>query len=156
MLGSLIGGAAFRFRLYSRSGLPVSMIARILAFSITTNWLGYIALAGGVLAARVVPIPPSWKLDAEGLQLLGFVLLAAVAGYFALCAASRQRTWRFRGQEIRLPSMRLALAQFALSAANWLTIAMLLYVLLGGQAAFPLVLGVLLLSAMASVLTHIP
>ena len=154
--GTLIGGAGFRLRLYARSGLPAATIARILGFSITTNWLGYVALAGGVLAARVVPIPSTWKLGAEGLQVLGFVLLVAAAGYLAVCAVFRERAWTVRGHEIRLPSARLALAQLALSVANWLTIAALLFVLLGEQAAYPLVLGVFLVSSIAGVLAHIP
>ncbi len=109
-----------------------------------------------MLAARVVPIPSTWKLDADGLQVLGFVLLVAAAGYLAVCAVFRERAWTVRGHEIRLPSARLALAQLALSVANWLTIAALLFVLLGEQAAYPLVLGVFLVSSIAGVLAHIP
>jgi len=154
--GTLIGGAGFRLRLYARSGLAAATIARILGFSITTNWVGYIALAGGVLAARAVPIPANWNLGVDGLQALGFVLLVAVAGYVAACAAFKERAWTVRGHEIRLPSVRLALAQLALSAANWLTIAALLFVLLGGHVAYHLVLGVFLVSSIAGVLAHIP
>ena len=154
--GTLIGGAGFRLRLYARSGLAAATIARILGFSIATNWLGYVALAGIVLAARVVPIPGTWTLGADGLQILGFVLLVASAGYLAVCSAFKRRTWTVRGHEIRLPSVRLAFAQLALSAANWLTIAALLFVLLGEQTAYPLVLGVFLVSSIAGVLAHIP
>ena len=154
--GTLIGGAGFRLRLYARSGLRAATIARILGFSITTNWVGYVALAGGVLAARAVPIPANWKLGVDALQALGFVLLVTVAGYVAACVAFKGRAWKIRGHEIRLPSARLALAQLALSAANWLTIAALLFVLLGGQVAYHRVLGVFLVSAIAGVLAHIP
>jgi uncharacterized membrane protein YbhN (UPF0104 family) len=90
------------------------------------------------------------------LQILGFVLLVASAGYLAVCSAFKRRTWTVRGHEIRLPSVRLAFAQLALSAANWLTIAALLFVLLGEQTAYPLVLGVFLVSSIAGVLAHIP
>ena len=154
--GTLIGGAGFRLRLYARYGLRAAMIARILGFSIVTNWLGYVALAGCVLAARVVPIPATWKLGADGLQVLGFALLVAAAAYLSICAAFKGRAWTVRGREIRLPSVRLALAQLSLSAANWLTIAALLFVLLGEQAAYPFVLGVFLVSAIAGVIAHIP
>ena len=155
-VGTLVGGAGFRLRLYSRLGLSAATIARILAFSITTNWLGYVALAGGVLAARLLPIPPTWKLGATGLQVLGFVLLAATGAYFVLCKVFRERAWKLRGHEIRLPPLRLAFVQLALSTTNWLLIAALLYVLLGEKVAFAVVLGVFLLSAIAGVLTHIP
>jgi cardiolipin synthase len=154
--GTLIGGAGFRLRLYARSGLAAATIARILGFSITTNWVGYVALAGGALTARAVPIPVSWNIGTGGLQALGFILLAAVAGYVVACAAFNERTWIVRGHEIRLPSVRLALVQLALSAANWLTIAALLFVLLGAHVAYHLVLGVFLVSSIAGVLAHIP
>ena len=154
--GTLIGGAGFRLRLYARSGLDAATIARILGFSITTNWVGYVALAGGALAARAVPIPANWNLGVDGLQAVGFVLLVAVAGYVAACAAFRERAWTVRGHEIRLPSVRLALLQLALSATNWLTIAAVLFVLLGGHVAYHLVLGVFLVSSIAGVLAHIP
>jgi cardiolipin synthase len=155
-VGTLIGGAGFRLRLYARSGLSAATIARILGFSIAANWVGYIALAGVVLTARAVPIPANWNLGVDALQGVGVVLLVAVAGYMAACAAFKERAWTVRGHAIRLPSLRLALAQLALSAPNWLTIAAVLFVLLGGQVPYSLVLGVFLVSSIAGVLTHIP
>jgi cardiolipin synthase A/B len=155
-LGALIGGAGFRYRLYSRSGLPARTIARIVAFSVATNWLGYIALAGCLFAARAVPVPASWKVGTDGLQAMGFALLAVTATYFVLCGLWHERTWMLREHEIRLPSPRLAFLQLALSVANWLTIAVIVFVLLRQQIAFPVVLGVFLLGAIAGAIAHIP
>ena len=36
--GSLVGGVAFRYRLYSRHGLDAEVITRVLAMSMVTNW----------------------------------------------------------------------------------------------------------------------
>ena len=47
-LGSLIGGVAFRYRLYSRLGLDAPTITRVLGLSLLTNWLGYLFVAGVV------------------------------------------------------------------------------------------------------------
>jgi uncharacterized membrane protein YbhN (UPF0104 family) len=47
-LGALVGGVAFRYRLYSRLGLDNLTITRVLGFSMLTNWLGYVVLAGAV------------------------------------------------------------------------------------------------------------
>ena len=44
-LGSLVGGVAFRYRLYSRLGLDNGVITRIVSMSMLTNWLGYMLLA---------------------------------------------------------------------------------------------------------------
>ncbi len=49
-----------RYRLYSRLGLPGSTITRIFSLSITTNWLGYILLAGIIFTAGVVELPDHW------------------------------------------------------------------------------------------------
>ena len=45
-LGSLVGGVAFRYRLYSRLGLDNNTITRVLGFSMLTNWLGYLVRRG--------------------------------------------------------------------------------------------------------------
>src|SRR6478672_2659486 len=76
-MGSLIGGVAFRYRLYSRLGLDADTITRVLAMSMITNWLGYLLLAG--LAFWWWPlVPPSdWKIDTGGLRILGVALFAA-------------------------------------------------------------------------------
>lgn len=155
-LGALVGGAGFRYRLYSRFGLDPATITRILGFSITTNWLGYVALAGALFATRGVSVPEKWSLGVLVLQVPGFVLLIVVLAYFVACAVTRDRVWSVRGQEIRLPSVRLALTQSIVSAANWLTIATIVYLLLRRQVAFPTVLGVMLFGAIAGAMTHIP
>lgn len=49
-LSTWIGGIGMRYRLYSRLGLRGATITRIFSLSITTNWLGYVVLAGVVLA----------------------------------------------------------------------------------------------------------
>jgi uncharacterized membrane protein YbhN (UPF0104 family) len=115
-----------------------------------------VALAGCLFAARAVPVPEGWEIGTRGLQILGFGLVAAAAGYLALCATLHDRAWKIRGHEIRLPPLRLALLQIALSAANWLTIAAILFVLLGEKVPYVSVLGVFLLAAIAGAIAHIP
>ena len=58
--------------------------------------------------------------------------------------------------EISLPSLRLALLQVALGAANWMLMAALIHLLLPKEAFYPTVLGILLISSIAGVITHIP
>ena len=41
-----VGAVALRYRLYSRLGLDIADITRILTFSLVTNWFGYLLLAG--------------------------------------------------------------------------------------------------------------
>jgi glycosyltransferase 2 family protein len=155
-MGALVGGVAFRYRLYSRFGLDTATTTRVVAMSMLTNWLGYLLLAGlAFLWAPPAP-PPDWKLDVEGLRLLGAALLAAAMAWLLLCAFSRRRTWTIRGHEIELPSLRLALLQLGVSTFNWLMIAATVYTLLEHKIVFPTVLAVMLVAAVAGVITHVP
>lgn len=155
-LGALVGGVAFRYRLYSRLDLDTAVITRVLFMSMLTNWLGYLLLAGLVFWWWPISPPPGWKLDTRGLRVLGFVLFALAMAYVFLCATLRRHTWIIRGREVTLPSLRLALLQLLMSSVNWLLIAGVMYTLLEQKIAFPTVLGVLLLAAIAGVITHVP
>lgn len=155
-LGALVGGVAFRYRLYSRLGLGLDVVTRVLAISMLTNWLGYILLTGVAFWWWPVELPPGWKIDSGALRILGLALFGTAVAYTLLCALARQRTWTVRGHEFTLPSLRLALLQLAMSSANWLVMACAIYMLLGQKIAFPLVLEVLLMAAIAGVIMHVP
>lgn len=155
-LGSLVGGIGFRYRLYSKLGVRYGIITRIVTLSMLTNWLGYTLLAGLVFAIAPMQLPPHWKLDNAELQLLGVGLLACCAVYLGLCAFSPRRSWTVRGHEIELPSIRMALCQIGISSAHWLTLAAVPWVLLQGQVDYATALQVLLMAAIAGVITHVP
>lgn len=154
--GALVGGFAFRYRLYSQFGLANDVITKVLGLSLVTNWLGYLVLAGGVFALRVIAPPADWDLGATALQGLGVLLWLAAAAYLLACRFSRRREWTVRGHHLSVPPLRVALLQMLLSCANWAVIAAVLYVLLGERVEYPLVLGVLLMAAVAGVIAHIP
>ncbi len=61
-LGSLVGGLGFRFRLYSRQGVEDADITRTIAFSMWTNWFGYITLAGVLFLFHPIELPADWRL----------------------------------------------------------------------------------------------
>ncbi|MBV4491557.1 lysylphosphatidylglycerol synthase domain-containing protein [Pseudomonas oryzicola] len=151
-----VGGVALRYRLYSRLGLDTPTITRILTLGLLTNWMGYMLLAGGIFALRLVELPSSWPVGTGGLQLIGFVLLAITFAYLVACGTASKRTWQWRDHELTLPSLRLALCQVALGASNWAVMALLIDWLLPDQAFYPSVLGVLLISCVAGVVAHIP
>ncbi|MBH3361826.1 lysylphosphatidylglycerol synthase domain-containing protein [Pseudomonas sp. URMO17WK12:I11] len=151
-----VGGVALRYRLYGRLGLDTPTITRILTLGLLTNWMGYMLLAGGVFAMRLVELPANWAVGTTGLQLIGFALLAISIGYLLACGFAKKRTWRWREHELTLPSLRLALCQVALGASNWAMMALLIFWLLPDQAFYPSILGVLLISCVAGVVAHIP
>ncbi|MDP3756070.1 lysylphosphatidylglycerol synthase domain-containing protein [Polaromonas sp.] len=155
-LGSLVGGVAFRYRLYSRLKLDVGTITRILSLSMLTNWTGYLFLGGLIFAFATPALPRGWTLGSAGLQVLGYVLLATAVAYLLLCALSRQRSITLHGYRLELPSGRMALLQVTMGATNWLLMSSLVFVLLQQKIAFPAVAGVLLVAAVAGVIAHVP
>ena len=155
-MGALVGGIALRFRLYSKLGLEAGTITRVLSLSMLTNWAGYLLVAGVIFGFYTPALPPGWKIGSAGLQILGFVLLATALLFLLLCAVSRQRSFTIRGHELSLPSLRLALLQIAIGASNWLLMGGAVYMLLQQRIAFPTVTGVLLVAAVAGVITHVP
>jgi glycosyltransferase 2 family protein len=155
-LGSLIGGIAFRYRLYSKFGLPNDVITCVLGMSMLTNWLGYFALGGAVLCFFTPDLPSQWKAQAVLLPWLGGGLLAVASAYLLACAFSKQRQWNLRSHTIALPSIRMALLQLTLSTSNWMIIASVVFTVLQARIDYPTVLGVLLVGAVAGVVVHVP
>ena len=155
-LRAWVGGIALRFRLYSRLGLRPSQITRVFTLSLLTNWLGYMWLAGLIFVMGWITPPANWEIGFTALRVLGAGLLLACVVYLGLCGFSKRRSWTIRGHEIHLPSLRLALIQLVLGAANWSLMALVVYFMLSRQAAYPEVLGILMISSIAGVVTHIP
>jgi uncharacterized membrane protein YbhN (UPF0104 family) len=155
-LGSLVGAVALRYRLYGRLGLRYSVITRVLGLSMLTNWLGYVLLAGLVFSLSPPDLPPGWQLGSAGLRALGVALLLAALAYLLACGFSERRRFHVRGHRFTLPGLRLALLQLALSVTNWLLMGSLLYVLMPEGAAWLQVVSVLLVAAIAGVLSHVP
>ena len=155
-LGSLVGGVAFRYRLYSRLGLSNGTITRVLGFSMLTNWLGYLLVAGAVFCFWPLVLPAGWRIDNTGLRILGAVLLLLAAAYLVLCAFASGHVFRIHLHSFKVPALRMALLQLAMSCLNWSLIGGVIWVLLQGQVAYHSVLAVLLVAAVAGVITHVP
>ncbi|RYX96680.1 MAG: UPF0104 family protein [Comamonadaceae bacterium] len=155
-LGSWVGGVAFRYRLYSQLGLAIGTITRVMSLSMLANWIGYILLAGATFTFAPPTLPDNWAISSTGLRWVGMLLLVIALAYLGLCAFSRQRVFAVRGHQIELPSISLALVQVGMGAANWLIMSGIIFVLLRHQVEFAAVVSVLLLAAIAGVLTHVP
>ena len=155
-MGSIVGAVAFRYRLYGRLGLDVPTITRVMSLSILTNWLGYLLLGGAVFALAPLELPPDWKMDSGGLRWLGVAMLGVGLAYLAGCCFSKKRSVAIKGHELILPPPRFALLQVAMSVTNWMIMGGILFTLLQGKAAYPTVLSVLLVAAVAGVVTHVP
>lgn len=154
--GALVGGLAMRLRLYTRWGVEAATVAKVIALSMATNWLGYLWVAGAVLLWNPPRLPGDWAPGDTVLRAIGLVMVALAVTYLALCAWSRRRTLSWRGHALALPDGRLGLIQAAAGGASWLLIGGIVWVLFDGRADYPTVLGALLMAAVAGVITHVP
>ena len=154
--GSLVGALAMKLRLYARAGLRAGEVARIIVVAIVTNWLGYLALGGAVLALAPPPLPPQIALSEPAVRAIGAAMVGVALAYLLLCAWRHGREFSWRGQRFAWPSLRVALWQLAVSMLNWALMGVVVWVLLGQAAPYTTVLAVLLLAAIAGVATHVP
>ena len=155
-IGSIVGGVGFRYRLYSRLGLKNGVITRVVSMSMLTNWLGYKLLAGLLFIVHPLKLPPSWHMGNHGMQWVGALLVAISAGYIGACIYWGDHSWNWRGHEIYLPPVKMALLQYAISCINWCLMAAIIWVLLGERIDYADVLTVLLIGAIAGVVAHVP
>ena len=155
-LGSLVGGVAFRYRLYSRLGLSNGIITRVMSLSMLTNWLGYVLLSGVIFLLWPLELPEGWKIGNGALPYLGAALVAIALLYVGLCVRRPGHAWHIRGHALTVPGWRMALLQLVMSCANWLIMGAMVWTLLQGRIAYPEVVAVLLIAAIAGVITHVP
>jgi uncharacterized membrane protein YbhN (UPF0104 family) len=155
-LGTVVGGVAFRYRLYSKFGMANEAITRVMGLSMWTNWLGYVALSGIVLLIYAPILPEQWQIEQTMLPAIGGVLLGATAIYLLLCAFSIRRSLQWRSHVIELPTFRMALMQTLLSMLHWIITASIIYTALQARIDYSTVLGVLLVAAVAGVIAHVP
>lgn len=155
-LGAMVGSVGFRYRLYTQRGVTKTDVTRIIGVTLSTNWLGYIFLAGWVFATGNLVVPSHWLISTTFLHALGVVFLALVVGYFLLCHFARTRAWHIRGQKIVLPTVRLAVVQMVVASAHWMLMGAIIFTFLHSELSYFEVLGVLLVSAIAGIITHIP
>lgn len=156
-LGSLLGGVGVRARLYLGLGLDLGCITRIVGFAVVSNWLGYLAVAALVFTVFTPPLPAGWPLAGRGLQAVGLAALVSLLAFAALCGRWGGRAVHPRfGRSWVLPGPGLAWAQVTLASAHWACMGAVLAVLLEGQVPYGVVLGTLLIAAVAGLIAHIP
>jgi len=154
--GALVGGVALRLRLYIRWGLSAPQVMQIVAHSMVTNWLGYLWVAGAVLAWSPPRLPEAWLLPDAGLRAIGLSMIAGALAYLLLCRFARRRERHWGEHTVTLPDGRLAALQALLGGASWLLIGAIVWGLLDARIDYATVLGAMLLAAVAGVVTHVP
>jgi uncharacterized membrane protein YbhN (UPF0104 family) len=155
-LGSLIGSVGARLRLYTRAGLDQVAIAQIVAVSVSTNWMGYGLVAGGLFASGAISPPPQAGVGAAALRALGIGMVALAGTYVLVCALAKARAWQVGRRQIRAPSLRVAALQLGLGAINWSIMGAAMYLLLGTAVPYPTTLAVLMAASIIGVIAPVP
>lgn len=155
-LGALVGGLAFRYRLYQPHGLGAADIARIIGYSVLTNWCGYLLLAGLILTFAPPALPGDWSVPGGSLRALGVLALLSSVAYGVACATLGGKSVRIRALTIKVPPPRVAIAQFVISVVNWAGIGALLTWFLPESIGWATVMPVVMVSAIAGIWSHVP
>lgn len=156
-LGALVGGLGLRYRIYSKWGVGIGVITKLILFSTLSNWLGHV-----LLLAISVGLYPDQVFQLTGLSklisyIISFLGLSAVVLYIFLCINRTQI--KFKSEHFIFPPLRLALLQLGLSIAQWSLLAIIIVLLfkhLGHKVNFTQVIFTYLITGIAGVLTHIP
>lgn len=154
--GAAVGGLALRLRLYAKQGLNPGSIMRIMGLSMTTNWIGYALLGGGVFLSGAVQPPAGWEISGGPLRVVGAVMIGVALAYAGLCAFSARRSWTIRDHVIELPELRIAVLQLGLAMLNWSIMGLVIHTVMPGNVPYATILGTLLIGSIAGAVAHIP
>ncbi|MEX2124185.1 MAG: lysylphosphatidylglycerol synthase domain-containing protein [Woeseia sp.] len=155
-LGALVGGLAFRYRLYMPYKLSAMTIGQVIGLSVVTNWSGYVLIAGGVLLYEPPELPAGWGVAPSLIRGTGAALLLLAAAYIAWCAIKGGESVRLKGSKFQLPTLGVVAIQVALSIVSWGSIGAVITWLLGDEFSWFAVMPVLMISALAGIWSHIP
>ena len=154
---ALLTGSAIRYRFYSNWGVSAVAIAQVIAFANFTFWLGMFAVAGLLFIINPLKIPTQLHLPFTTVRPIGVIFLLLVAAYL-LGSIFIQQPLIIRGQEFRFPSLKISLAQIAISSFDWILAAAVLYVVLPTNISLSYLdfLGIYLLAMFAGVVSNVP
>lgn len=153
-----ITGGAARWRAYHGTNITPADIARIVVIAGVTFWLGIFLMLGVFLVA----FPGALRLHDEPLAYvpqaaIGSVILLGIAAYLIACVRQTIPI-AILGWTLPVPSLRQALAQFALAATDIALASAALLVLLPGASwqVYPDFIVAYVVAMVIAMLSHAP
>lgn len=127
---SLLVGAPIRYRLYANSGLSALDVGKLLVYSTTMIWVGFIGVSGLLFTIEPLRLPSSLSfLPFASTVPIGVVFLLMTAG-FVLFSFLGRKAIRFRRWEIEVPRPRLVIPQLLAAGADWVLAGTVLFLML--------------------------
>ena len=154
---ALVSGGSVRYRIYSGLGLDVVEIAEVVVFCAVTYSLGITTVGGLMLAVNPTDVAPILGVSQHVLRGGGSALLA-VGLVYLVAAAIWRRPLRVGRFAMRMPTLGSGLMQVVLASVDLALTSAVVYVLLPPDTAesYRTFLGIYVLAAAASVLSHVP
>lgn len=149
-------GTSIRLRFYSNLGVGPMDVARVMVFCSISIALGAAVVGAVGAVAEPVRLAAALTLPVPVVNVIGAGLLLGVGVYVG--AALLRTDIAFRGWRLRLPALKVTLAQVALSTLDWTAAGAVLYVLLPDGLPVSLLgfLGLYAIALMAGVVSHVP
>ncbi len=154
---SLLTSTSIRYRLYSTWGLSAEEIARLVAFTVLTFWMGIFTVAGLEFIVEPMAIPVLGPFAFHAVRPAGFIFTALVLSYI-LVVFLRKKPLTFKNWELQLPSIPLAWSQLLVGTIDWALACWVLFVLLPEQVGFSFFqfLGIFILAQIVALISHVP
>lgn len=154
---NLIVSGAVRARYYGKYGVSLRQVAATTLFHGFSFTVGLSTLAGlALLLAGSHDIAAVSRIANPVADGLGAMLLLGVASYVVLCATLR-RPLRGFGHSVKLPSVRVALAQLTIGAVDNAVAAAIIWVLLPeGAVDYFTFVGAYAPSVVVGLISHVP
>lgn len=155
-IGALSSGA-IRYRFYSRWGLSLGDVAKMVVFCALTVALGLSTLGATALLLRPESATEITGWGRQSILALAMACAAIPVTYLGAAVLIR-RSLQFRQLDVRMPSLPLALAQIAVGTTNFAIVAACLYQSLRPLAnvGYAETASVYLIANVATILSHIP
>ena len=152
-----LSSGAIRYRFYSRWGLTLGEIAKLIVFCGITVGLGLAMLGGCALLLRSELAGKITGLEQGAVVALGIICLAVPAAYLALAALIRKplRVGRF---VLQVPPLRLALGQLVIGPLNFAFVAACLHQALAAvdDVSYLAVAAVYVIAVVTALISHVP
>jgi glycosyltransferase 2 family protein len=152
-----VSSGAIRYRFYSRWGLSMAEVAKLIVFCGVTVGLGLILLGGLAILLHPELAAKTTGFSSSAMIALAIACLAVCAGYLAM-AALRKQPFKFRKWEFAFPSLPLAIGQLIIGPLNFAFVAGCLHQALSAAAdvSYLQTATVYVIANVTSLISHVP
>jgi uncharacterized membrane protein YbhN (UPF0104 family) len=154
---TLFSGSAIRYHFYSAWGISKIDIAKIIAFTHLSFWLGMLTVGGIVFLVDPLTFPDILNLPFDSVHPLGIIFLLILAVYIGF-TSRRSQPVQIHGKEFAIPSTDLSVGLMVFSALDWALAAGVLYLLLPSELSwsYPGFFGIYMLALTAGIISNVP